>query len=121
VNVVLPACAAKKARVTREGETCRRAGVPEHGAGTRTHNTEARSASLLDRFFSAEQLAEIDPFDHFQLEGVLEVCRQAESLSAAGRRLFAASRRRKKSTNDADRLKEYRARVGLDWQALVKG
>ncbi len=43
------------------------------------------------------------------------MCRQARSLSEAGRVLFAQSRARKKSTNDADRLKKYLTRFGLGW------
>ena len=36
---------------------------------------------------------ELDRFDRVQLEDVLEVCARARSLSAAGRELFAVSRR----------------------------
>jgi transcriptional regulatory protein RtcR len=43
------------------------------------------------------------------------VCRQARSLSEAGRMLFAQSRARKQSTNDADRLRKYLTRFGLGW------
>ena len=57
----------------------------------------------------------IDEFDRVQLAAVIRVCRQSASLSAAGRRLFAASRTQKTSRNDADRLKKYLARFGLDW------
>jgi hypothetical protein len=39
-------------------------------------------------------------------------------ISAAGRTLFAASRRQKKSTNDADRLRKYLAHYELGWQTL---
>ena len=34
---------------------------------------------------------------------------------AEGRALFAASRGRRASTNDADRLRKYLARFGLGW------
>jgi transcriptional regulatory protein RtcR len=40
-------------------------------------------------------------------------------LSAAGRMLFTASRARKASSNDADRLRKYLARFGLDWQTIA--
>lgn len=53
-----------------------------------------------------------------QLEDVLRVCRESPTLSAAGRRLFAASRRHKKVSNDADRLRKYLARFNLAWQDL---
>ena len=45
---------------------------------------------------------------------------RAASLSEAGRILFAASRQKKKSSNDADRLRKYLAQFGLEWKA-VKG
>ncbi len=41
------------------------------------------------------------------------------SLSAAGRALFAASRGQKASVNDADRLRKYLARFGLEWKSLT--
>jgi transcriptional regulatory protein RtcR len=36
-------------------------------------------------------------------------------MSAAGRTLFAASRAKKRSANDADRLRKYLDRFGLGW------
>lgn len=57
----------------------------------------------------------LDLFDRIQLEGVLAVCASSKSLSDAGRRLFAESRKRRKSVNDADRLRKYLARFGLTW------
>ncbi|HST45231.1 MAG TPA: sigma 54-dependent transcriptional regulator, partial [Luteimonas sp.] len=67
-----------------------------------------------------EEPEAIDPFDRVQLEAVVRACRRAKSLSAAGRELFAASRALRSSTNDADRLRKYLARFGLDW-ATVRG
>lgn len=63
----------------------------------------------------------LDRFERVQLADVVRVCQQSRSLSEAGRTLFAASRRRKKTANDADRLRKYLARFGLDWQAVVRG
>jgi transcriptional regulatory protein RtcR len=37
-------------------------------------------------------------------------------MSEAGRTLFAASRQRRSSTNDADRLRKYLARFGLSFE-----
>jgi len=65
--------------------------------------------------------AEVDPFDRVQLEEVLRVCRGARSLSEAGRALFAVSRTRKSSTNDADRLRKYLARYRLAWKDVSGG
>jgi len=59
---------------------------------------------------------EVDLFDQRQLETVLEVCRRHHSLSDAGRELFAVSRLKKARPNDADRLRKYLARFGLNWE-----
>ena len=74
--------------------------------------------SPLEHFLDAEQLAELDPFDRVQLEHVVEVARRARSLSEAGRLLFTASRQKRKSVNDADRVRKYLARFGIEWTAL---
>ena len=60
----------------------------------------------------------LDLFDRLQLQAVLEVCRQADSLSDAGRRLYQVSRLSKAQPNDADRLRKYLARFGLEWKDL---
>jgi len=64
---------------------------------------------------------EVDPFDLVQLAHVLRTCRRSASLSAAGRSLFAVSRAQRASRNDADRLRKYLARFGLDWAAVQEG
>jgi transcriptional regulatory protein RtcR len=46
------------------------------------------------------------------------VCRRSKTLSDAGRELFAASRKRRAVTNDADRLKKYLAKHGLDFEGV---
>ena len=63
--------------------------------------------------------AGLDLFDRAQLESVITVCRRSRSLSAAGRELFAVSRARKASGNDADRLRKYLARFGLRFEDLA--
>ncbi len=40
------------------------------------------------------------------------------SISAAGRTLFAVSRQKRKTQNDADRLRKYLQKFGLDWDAV---
>jgi transcriptional regulatory protein RtcR len=75
----------------------------------------------LADLLSAEEAAAVDPFDRVQLAHVVRACRAAPSLSEAGRALFAASRRRKTSANDADRLRKYLARFGLDWERVRAG
>jgi len=74
----------------------------------------------LEDVLPPERLAEIDAFDRAQLAEVLRVCRTSPSLSEAGRRLFAVSRARKAAPNDADRLRKYLARFGLD-RAILRG
>lgn len=72
-------------------------------------------ARLLDDLLPG---AALDEFDRTQLAAVIRACRESPSLSAAGRRLFAVSRQEKASQNDADRLRKYLARFGLDWAAV---
>ena len=74
----------------------------------------AHLADILD----AQALAQLDQFDAIQLEGVITVCRQSKNLSDAGRKLFGVSREAKSKPNDADRLKKYLARFGLDWERV---
>ena len=74
--------------------------------------------TLVDLALQPEVRDQIDPFDRVQLAEVLRVCVSASSLSDAGRRLFSASRTRKASPNDADRLRKYLAKFGLDWETV---
>ena len=70
----------------------------------------------LEGWLLPEELADLDPFDRVQLAYVVETCTASRSLSEAGRKLFAASREKRASTNDADRLRKYLARFGLGWE-----
>lgn len=62
---------------------------------------------------------QLDLFDAMQLEAVISVCRTSKSLSDAGRKLFGVSRAAKARPNDADRLKKFLARFGLDWDQVA--
>ncbi|GLK57282.1 transcriptional regulatory protein RtcR [Methylopila capsulata] len=73
---------------------------------------------LLADLFGESELDGIDLFDRVQLVEVVKVCRREPTASAAGRALFAASRAKKASANDADRLRKYLGRFGLDWTAV---
>lgn len=75
---------------------------------------------VVKRFLSADQFAELDRFDRVQLADVLAACQQSRSLSEAGRVLFAASRQKRKQPNDADRLRKYLARFGLQWSEVAR-
>jgi transcriptional regulatory protein RtcR len=72
----------------------------------------------LAGLLSPEAAEALDPFDRVQLAEVVKVCRRSRSLSEAGRTLFAASRSRRSAPNDADRLRKYLQRHGLDWPML---
>jgi transcriptional regulatory protein RtcR len=74
--------------------------------------------SLLKEVLGEETAAALDSFDRVQLAEVLRICRISMTLSEAGRMLFAVSRQGKKSSNDADRLRKYLARFGLDWEGV---
>ncbi len=83
--------------------------------------TEDESSSdLCAGILGPTRAAELDRFDRIQLADVLEVCRRARTLSEAGRELFAISRTKKSSTNDADRLKKYLARFALDFDSIPR-
>ena len=69
----------------------------------------------LEALLGEEKFAALDLFDRLQLEAVVRVCRPARSLSEAGRQLFQASRTQRSVVNDADRLRKYLAKMGLDW------
>ncbi len=76
------------------------------------------SHDAILRVLLGEGVDELDLFDRVQLAEVVRVCRGAPSLSAAGRVLFDRSRKRRRSRNDADRLRKYLARFGLDFRSL---
>lgn len=58
----------------------------------------------------------LDRFDSAQLTEVIQVCRDSQTLSAAGRTLFSESRKLKEKPNDADRLRKYLARFDLKFK-----
>ncbi len=71
-------------------------------------------------FLGPARVAEIDLFDRVQLSHVLEVCIRSRSLSEAGRELYSASRDRKTTANDADRLRKYLTRFGVEWSQIPR-
>jgi len=75
----------------------------------------------LQSVLSEAALSEVDPFDRVQLAEVVRVCRMNHTLSEAGRHLFAVSRTKKGIPNDADRLRKYLSRFGLDWGRVRAG
>lgn len=87
----------------------------------------SRAASLsVD--VAADPLADIlgngyeTKFDRFELAQLREVaaaCRESRTAAEAGKRLFAVSRKAKKTSNDTDRLAKYLAKFGLSFKALA--
>jgi transcriptional regulatory protein RtcR len=73
---------------------------------------------LLEQLLGKERMNGLDLFDREQLASVIRVCRNSRTLSEAGRALFTTSRDRKKTVNDADRLRKYLARFGVEWRQL---
>ena len=74
----------------------------------------------LDGVLSAAQIEALDLFDRLQLEAVVNVCRRSDSLADAGRKLFAATRTKRTSHNDSDRLRKYLARFDLEWLSVQR-
>ena len=73
---------------------------------------------LLEELLGKERSNALDLFDRHQLASVIRVCRESHTLSEAGRSLFGTSREKKKTVNDADRLRKYLGRFGLDWREI---
>lgn len=69
----------------------------------------------LEEVLDPKQIAALDLFDRMQLQAVISVCRRSSSLADAGRKLFAATRSKRISINDSDRLRKYLARFDLEW------
>jgi transcriptional regulatory protein RtcR len=101
-------------RITREGvdeELERLRALWTTGKAARRRAEE----DVVTEVLGVERAEALDRFDRAQLAEVLTVCRQARTMSDAGRQLFTQSRAQKKSVNDADRLRKYLARFGLSW------
>jgi transcriptional regulatory protein RtcR len=97
-----------------DDETVRLRRLWRHHRASASHDVGA-----LESLIGADAVAALDLFDAMQLGAVIAVCRQSRSLSDAGRKLYGVSRDAKAKPNDADRLKKYLARFGLDWNALA--
>ncbi len=74
-------------------------------------------AQLVSQYVNAP----LDPFDIPQLAQVIRTCKASATISEAGRQLFAVSREERVSRNDADRLRKYLAKFGLQWAEFSEG
>ncbi|MDB5848545.1 MAG: transcriptional regulator, partial [Rhodoferax sp.] len=72
----------------------------------------------VDALLSAEIAGSLDLFDRMQLEAVIRTCRDSQTLSDAGRKLFDQSRTQRSVVNDSDRLRKYLLKFGLSWEAV---
>ena len=83
-----------------------------------TGSQEPVNMNVLAEVLGREAASTLDRFDRVQLVDAIAACRSSVSLSEAGRVLFSESRKKKAKPNDADRLRKYLARFGLDWQRV---
>ncbi len=96
-------------------------GEKASSSGLANPRSQAHTANdALGDLLTQAQLATIDRFDRAGLAEAVTAIRESRTLSEAGRRLFHASREKKASSNDADRLRKYLAKFGLDFER-VKG
>ena len=72
----------------------------------------------LGDLLGTDYLTRYDEFDLVQLAHVIQVCRLSDSMADAARKLFAASFKAKKSSNNTDRLSKYLAKFGLKFRSL---
>lgn len=84
-----------------------------------SNNLELKNEGmLLDHPDWLAMKDQIDPFDQVQLAYVIQVCQTSHSLSDAGRSLFHHSRKDKKISNDADRLRKYLGKFDLSFSQV---
>jgi len=76
------------------------------------------SNNLLASLIGSEKVESLDLFDRKTLEFVVETCQSSTSLAEAGRTLFQATRQKKRTANDSDRLRKYLSRFDLDWHKI---
>ncbi|HEY8025512.1 MAG TPA: RNA repair transcriptional activator RtcR, partial [Burkholderiaceae bacterium] len=94
--------------------------LPRLARQWRTQVSPTSNEIDLAVLLGAQAVENLDLFDAMQLQAVIGVCRTSKTLSDAGRKLFSASRSAKEKPNDADRLKKYLAKFGLDWASLAQ-
>jgi transcriptional regulatory protein RtcR len=111
LNATRPACDSRRSNGCEEE-------IGRLNASWATLEGEA-SREILSQLLNRDELAAIDLFDRAQLAHVIQICQESRTLSDAGRRLFGASRAKKTSTNDADRLRKYLGRFGIDWAQIA--
>ena len=94
--------------------------LPERASDARPGQTSTTQAAPSIRDLMGDKADALDNFDQFQLQSVLDVCRKRTNISDAGRELFNVSRQQRSVINDADRLRKYLLKFGLDWDAVTR-
>lgn len=74
--------------------------------------------SITRQFLDPQLHAQLDLFEHIQLAGIAQTCRNSRTMAEAGRLLFDQSRKQKKSVNDSHRLKQLLNKYGLEFDQL---
>ncbi|QEI04962.1 AAA family ATPase [Pigmentiphaga aceris] len=83
--------------------------------------TAAETSDIdLDALLPPDIAESLDLFDRVQLEAVVRHCRESRTLSDAGRKLFNQSRTQRAVVNDADRLRKYLLKFGLNWETVTQ-
>lgn len=68
--------------------------------------------------FSNCSWEELDRFEQIQLQGVLDLVCNSQSLKEAGAALFDQTRQKNQKFNDSDRIRKYLLKYGLSFQGL---
>lgn len=114
----LNASVARMATLAQGGRVDRELVEAEIGRLERHWRPGEASGEERVRALLGSQAEGLDRFDRLQLEQVIEVAGKCSSLSEAGRILFDQSRLKRRSVNDADRLRKYLGRFGLSFEDL---
>lgn len=98
------------------------AGPPRAAGAPVARGSRAAGQGPLERLAAELGNGYETKFDRFELAQLREVaaaCRESRTAAEAGKRLFAVSRKAKKTSNDTDRLAKYLAKFGLSFKALA--
>ncbi len=82
-------------------------------------DSQQSDEAIIEEVLGPDNTQQIDPFILPQLTAVIRACQKYRNLSEAGRYLFKHSRKAKKTSNDADRLRKYLAKFGFTLKDLL--
>ena len=80
----------------------------------------AADSALLARVLGRDYRSRFDSVDIAQLAHAIAVCRASDTAADAAKKLFAASRMAKATSNDSDRLAKFLARFGLKFKEILR-